>query len=89
VLTFGWVETRQAAAISATFNLLNSTAALAGAAATMPGLPAALSWWLIAVGFGGLVGSWLGVRYLPATALRYVLAALLLAAGIRMVLAPG
>jgi uncharacterized membrane protein YfcA len=89
LLTFGWVETRQASAVSATFNLLNSAAALAGAAATMPALPAALPWWLIAVGVGGFFGSWLGVRYLPATALRYILAALLLAAGFRMVLAPG
>jgi uncharacterized protein len=30
VLWFGWVETRQAAAVSATFNLLNSATALAG-----------------------------------------------------------
>lgn len=89
LLTFGWVETRQASAVSATFNLLNSAAALAGAAATMPALPAALPWWLVAVGVGGFFGSWLGVRYLPATALRCILAALLLAAGFRMVLAPG
>ena len=88
LLTFGWVETRQASAVSATFNLLNSAAALAGAAATMPSLPAALPWWLIAVGIGGFFGSWLGVRHLPATALRYILAALLLAAGLRMVIAP-
>jgi uncharacterized membrane protein YfcA len=89
VLTFGWVETRQASAVSAMFNLLNSTAALAGTWATVSALPVALPWWLVAVGIGGFLGSWLGVRYLPAVALRCILAALLLTAGLRMVLAPG
>lgn len=85
VLTFGWIETRQASAVSAVFNLLNSGAALAGVWATMPALPSALPWWLVAVGIGGFVGSWFGVRYLPAAALRYILAMLLVAAGARMV----
>lgn len=87
VLTFGWADTRQAAAISAVFNLLNSAAALAGAWATLPGLPEALPWWLLAVGIGGFLGTWLGMRHLPSTALRYILAALLLAAGLRMLFA--
>jgi uncharacterized membrane protein YfcA len=87
VLTFGWIETRQASAVSAVFNLLNSVAALAGVWATMPGFPAALPWWFVAVGLGGFLGSWLGVRHLPPVALRYILALLLLAAGVRMVFA--
>jgi uncharacterized membrane protein YfcA len=87
ILTFGWVSTRQSAAVSAIFNLLNSTAALAGAWAVLPALPANLPEWLLAVGIGGLLGSWLGVQHLPATALRYVLALLLVVAGLRMVFA--
>jgi uncharacterized protein len=87
VLTFGWVETRQASAVSATFNLLNSAAALAGVWATMAALPAALPWWLGVVGAGALVGSWLGAKHLPPVVLRYVLAVLLLAAGLRMIVA--
>jgi hypothetical protein len=87
VLTFGWIETRQAAAVSTVFNLLNSAAALAGVWATTPRLPDALPWWLVAVGVGGLVGSYLGVRYLSAAALRGILAVILLAAGVRMVFA--
>ena len=87
LLTFGWIETRQASAVSAVFNLLNSIAALAGVWAIMPGFPGALPWWFLAVGVGGFLGSWLGVRYLPPIALRYILALLLLAAGARMVLA--
>lgn len=87
ILTFGWVTTLQAGAVSAVFNLLNSAAALAGAWTTTVSFPPDLPWWLAAVGTGGLVGSWLGVRYLPPILLRSILAALLLAAGARMVLA--
>lgn len=87
VLAVGWISTRQAAAVSAVFNLLNSAAALAAMWTKVPAMPAPLPWWLLAVGLGGLLGSWMGVRYLPANALRYILAGLLLAAGIRMVFA--
>ncbi len=85
VLVFGWTTTRQAAAISTVFNLLNSAAAFAGAWATLPGLPTALPWWLVAVGLGGTLGSWLGQRHLPPTTLRFLLATILLAAGVRMI----
>jgi hypothetical protein len=66
------------------FNLLNSAAAFAGVWATMPSLPSALPWWLLAVGVGGLFGSWFGALHLSAVALRRVLAVLLLTAGARM-----
>jgi uncharacterized membrane protein YfcA len=36
---------------------------------------------------GGLLGVWIGSRYLPAKALRTMLAAILLASGIRLALA--
>lgn len=85
VLAFGWVETRQASAVSTIFNLLNSAAALAGAYTALPNLPEPLPWWLLAVGLGGFVGSWLGSRHLPSTVLRYILAGLLVTAGARMV----
>jgi uncharacterized membrane protein YfcA len=59
VLSLGWATTRQTAAISVVFNLMNSAAALAGAWATLPLLPAQLPVWLVCVGFGGLLGSWM------------------------------
>lgn len=86
VLTLGWVHTRQASAVSAAFNLLNSSAALAGAWATTPALPSMLPVWLIIVGAGALAGSWLGAHHLKPQTLRMILAALLLSAGMRMIL---
>lgn len=85
VLTMGWVQTRQASAVSATFNLLNSAAALAGVWATSPAFPVGLPIWFLAVGLGAVLGAWLGAKYLPPAVLRAILAVLLLAAGLRMV----
>jgi len=87
VLLFGWVETRRASAVSTVFNLLNSAAALAGAWATIPAFPALLPWWLVSVGLGAVIGSWLGAHHLPPKVLRVILAVLLLVSGLRMVLA--
>jgi uncharacterized membrane protein YfcA len=84
VLALGWIGTRQAAGASAAFNLLNSATALAGVWATMPALPSELPIWLLSVGLGGLVGSWLGARHLPPKVMRLLLAMLLLVAGVRM-----
>ena len=52
---------------------------------SLDALPRELPWWLVAVGIGGAIGSWLGAKHLPANALRYILALLLLASGTRMV----
>ena len=86
ILLFGWVDTRRTAAVSAAYNLLNSTAALLGASASITRLPTGLPWWLVAAGIGGLLGSWLGARHLSVTTLRYILAALLMVSGIKMIL---
>jgi uncharacterized membrane protein YfcA len=86
VLALGWATMRQTAAISAIFNLLNSAFALVGTLAIHHAMPAALPWWLLAVGLGGLVGSWLAVHKAPPSALRHVLAALLIAAGVRLLI---
>lgn len=84
VLALGWATIRQAAGISAVFNLLNSAFALLGAWATRNSLPPSLPWWLLAVGAGGLLGSWFAARWAPSQALRYILGALLVIAGLRM-----
>jgi uncharacterized protein len=87
VLSLGWATTRQTAAISVVFNLMNSAAALAGAWATLPLLPARLPVWLVCVGFGGLLGSWMGALHLNPRTLRLLLAFLLLTAAARMIAA--
>jgi uncharacterized membrane protein YfcA len=86
VLTFGWIATRQAAAFSTVFNLLNSAAAFAGVWATMPELPRELPQWLCAVGIGGLIGSWLGAFHLRPKVMRVTLAGLLFVSGVKMIL---
>jgi uncharacterized protein len=53
VLSLSWATTRQTAAISVVFNLVNSASALAGAWATLPLLPARLPLWLLCVELGG------------------------------------
>ncbi|RUP08334.1 sulfite exporter TauE/SafE family protein [Hyphomicrobium sp.] len=85
VLAFGWVGTRQAAAVSVVFNLLNSAAALAAIWTVIPAMPEPLPWWMLAVAVGGLLGSGLGIQFLSPKSLRYILAGLLLAAGVRMI----
>ncbi len=87
ILTFKWAETRQASAISSMFNLMNSAVALAGMWATVHAFPSALPLWLIAVGAGALLGSWIGAYRLHPQMLRLVLGVLLLAAGLRMTIA--
>jgi uncharacterized protein len=84
VLSLGWATTRQTAAISVVFNLVNSASALAGTWVTMPLLPARLPIWLVCVGLGGLLGSWMGALHLNPRTLRLLLAFLLLAAAGRM-----
>lgn len=84
IIALAWATTRQAAAISANFNLLNSAAALTGAWATLPGLPPQVPLWMLAAAIGGLIGSWLALKRLPPAMLRMILFALLTVAGLRM-----
>lgn len=86
VLALRWLDTRQAAGLSAVFNLLNSASALAGLWSTTQIWPLGLPTWLVAVATGAIAGSWLGVKHLPPVVLRYILSALLLAGGVWMLL---
>jgi hypothetical protein len=86
VLSQRWATTRRAAAVAQINNLYTAVAALAGMLARMHALPHQLPWWAASAGLGGMLGSWLGARHLPATALRYVLAAVLAISGAKMAL---
>jgi uncharacterized membrane protein YfcA len=81
-----WASARQTVAVSAAFNLLKTAAALSGLWLTDLTFTFPPSWWLLAVVCGGSLGSWLGIRGLPTWAVRYALAALLVVAGVRMLL---
>ena len=85
LIVLGWTPTiREAAAVSALFNLINSVAALAGAWILIRFLPAGTPWWLLAVAAGGLIGAGLSTKRLPAFALRLALASVLVGAGVRL-----
>ncbi len=84
ILAMNWVDIRRTAAVTAAYNLLNSAAALAGTHATLSVVPDGLPLWLAAVAVGGLIGSFVGSRYLPDRTLRFTLAAVLLLSGLKL-----
>ena len=84
ILAMNWGTARQTAATPAVYNLMNSAAALLGAYAWWDQIPSALPVWLIAVAVGGSLGAFIGSRYLPELWLRIILAAILLASGLRL-----
>jgi uncharacterized membrane protein YfcA len=87
LLSLKWAPTKAAAAIAQVNNLYTAAAALAGAWATSPALPPQLPWWALAAGIGGLLGAWAGARHLPVTMLRFILAVILIASGLKLALA--
>jgi uncharacterized membrane protein YfcA len=85
MLAAGWAGTRFAAGTSAIFILGNSVAGLAGNIASVGNVPDAIPIWLVAVAGGGIIGSELGSRRLPAPWLRRGLALVLLVAGLKLI----
>jgi hypothetical protein len=86
LLFMGWAETRETASVSAAFILMNSLAGLAGNLTSMWSLPAPLPIWATAAVVGGLIGTQLGSRKLASQTLRYLLAAVLVLAGFKLIL---
>ena len=82
----GYATVRQSAGVAAPFILVNSIAALAGQLLGGASLPPALPLWGVAVLAGGWIGSGLGTRRFGSPTLRRVLAAVLVVAGLKMVL---
>lgn len=85
ILAMRWGTVRQMAAITAVYNLMNSGAALLGSYVTWSQVPSAMSYWIVAVAAGGVIGAFVGSRLLPDRWMRGVLALLLLAAGAKMI----
>lgn len=84
MLLMRWARTREVAATSVVFILLNSLAGLAGNASAARAIPW-LAWPLAAAALlGGTLGSRLGSRVLPPTAIKRLLAVVLAIAGVHM-----
>jgi uncharacterized membrane protein YfcA len=86
LIWLGWASPRQAATLSSPFILANSALALIGVlfVGQLPSPHSSL--YAIAALIGAAVGTAVGLRWLSQTATRLVLAAILLAAGIQLVL---
>lgn len=82
-----WATLRQAAAVSAPFIFINSTAALVAGGWRIDGVSRLhLAGWVIAVVSGGWLGAYAGSIRLPAYSLKYFLSVVLLLATIKLMI---
>jgi uncharacterized protein len=86
LLFMGWAETRKASGIAALFILVISLSGLAGNVAAVRALPAELPLYAGAAVGGALIGTWLGVSRLAVGAVQKALGAVLIVAGLKMIL---
>ena len=82
-----WMPTRDASGTSVAFVWINSLTGLAGLLQASGTLPRALPAWLAIVAIGALLGSQLGLRWLPVKGLRYALSLVLLVAAAKLLFA--
>jgi uncharacterized protein len=88
VLLFArWMPTRDASGTSVAFVWINSLTGLVGLMQSGGTLPRALPAWLAVVAIGALLGSQLGLRWLPVKGLRYALSLVLLVASGKLLFA--
>lgn len=91
LLLANWSETKTAAGVSAAFIFVNSASGLLGNALLGKGIPLLLLptnvwFWIGAAVIGGLIGSTLGAKKFDSLTIRRVLAAVLLFAGVKLIL---
>ena len=82
-----WMPTREASGTSVAFVWINSLTGLAGLLHATGTLPEALPAWLVAVALGALLGTQLGLRWLPVARLRQALGVVLLIAAAKLLFA--
>ena len=87
LLFMHWMPTRQASGTSVAFVWINSLTALAGLVQVTGSLPETLPLWLGAVAIGALLGTQMGLRWLPVPALRRALGVVLVIAAGKLLLA--
>jgi uncharacterized protein len=86
LLLMGWAHARPAAAVSALFILINSSAGLLGNLSSTQALPPYLPVLLTVAAAGGWLGSRLGSRHFAPRAIKRFLALVLLIAGVKLLL---
>jgi len=82
-----WDKTKTIAAVSAAFILVNSIAGLSGHVQKTGNLPGVVPILAFAALAGGAAGSYFGARRLPHTAIKRLLAVVLVIAGFKLILA--
>ena len=86
MIFLGWATTKQTAAVSAFFIVVNSIAGLAGRA-VRGGLELGAIWPFVLAAFaGGMIGSTLGARKFSGLILRRILAVVLLIASMKLII---
>ena len=82
-----WMPTREASGTSVAFVWINSLTGLAGLLHSGQSLPAMLPLWLGVVAVGALLGTQLGLKWLPVRGLRQALGVVLLIASAKLLFA--
>ena len=87
LLYFNWAKIKVISGVAAAFILVNSIAGLLGFLSKTPSLPTGLAYWALAAIAGGLIGAEYGSKRLANHTLKKLLAAVLVFAGSKMLLA--
>lgn len=87
LLYFNWAKTKVISGVAAAFILVNSISGLLGFLSKTPTLPAGLIYWALAAVAGGWIGAEYGSKRLANPTIRKLLAAVLVFAGSKMLLA--
>ena len=82
-----WMPTREASGTSVAFVWINSLTGLAGLLHSGQALPSMLPLWLGVVAVGALIGTQMGLKWLPVRGLRYALVVVLLIASGKLLFA--
>jgi uncharacterized protein len=86
LIAFGWASPRRAAVLSPPFILCNSVAGLAGVLLAGQTIAPGAAVYSVGALAGAVIGTVIGLRWMSERATRYVLAAILLFAGVRLLL---
>lgn len=84
LIALGWASPKQTAALSAPFILANSAVGLVGALLAKQSPSAQLGLFALAALGGAVIGTAIGLRWLGQMATRFVLAGILVAAGVQL-----